>query len=148
MSELQREELDAKLTTIEAKTKLQAAQSELRMVTIEGKIDGITSLMNERSHWMDKRMAGLEASMSDLANSLRNVKSTLLITAISTALAVVFGVAAFNAVLLSNMLAAFESGKNMKANQAELQHQVEATAVLLSKLQQQMNQPPAPAPKK
>jgi hypothetical protein len=40
------------------------------------------------------------------------------------------------------------SGKNMSAAQAEVQRQLEATAVLLDKVQKQIDQAPAPAPKK
>ncbi|NHZ96636.1 hypothetical protein F2P46_12920 [Massilia sp. CCM 8734] len=54
---------------------------------------------------MDRHYLEIKADMKDL-------KKTVIITAITASLATVFGVAAFNATLLSGMISSFESGKN------------------------------------
>lgn len=148
MSELQREELDAKLAMAEARTDarmvetdIKIVQSYVKMAAIEGKIDALASLLNEKT-------STLAAAIAEIKTDIKNWRTTVVVTAISVGLATVFGVAAFNATVLSNMLAAFESGKNMSAAQAEVQRQLEATAVLLDKVQKQIDQAPAPAPKK
>ena len=144
MSELQREELDVKLAMAEAitdarmvETDIKIVQSYVKMASIEGKIDALAGLVS-----------AMGATIAEIKTDIKNWRTTVVVTAISVGLATVFGVAAFNATVLSNMLASFESGKNMSAAQAELQRQAEATAVLLDKLQKQVDQAPAPAPKK
>ena len=74
-----RYELDAKLTSIEAK--------------MDAKIDRIV-----------ESNARIETGMASL-------KNTVIVTGITAVLAIVFGIAAFNATLLGNMTASFESGK-------------------------------------
>lgn len=76
--------------------------------------------------------------MRETANALAGLKSIFLITAVSTVIAIVLGVAAFNATLLSNMVASFESGKSTAAVQAELKQQAQETAALLNRLQESM----------
>ncbi len=148
MSELQREELDAKLAMAEARTDARMAETDIKIVqgyvkmaSIEGKIDALASLLNEKT-------SAMAITIAEIKTDIKNWRTTVFVTAISIGLATVFGVAAFNATVLSNMLAAFESGKNMSAAQAEVQRQLEATAVLLDKVQKQIDQAPAPAPKK
>jgi high-affinity nickel permease len=67
----------------------------------------------------------------------------MVVTAITSVLAIVLGIAAINATLLSNMVASFESGRNLSAAQAEVKRQAEETATLLRQLQDRM--PPAPS---
>ena len=63
---------------------------------------------------MDARVASIERSVADaiaFANETRgdikNLKWTFIATAIATAIATVLGIAAFNATVLSNMVASF-----------------------------------------
>ncbi len=145
MSELQREELDAKLAMAEARTDarmietdIKIVQSHVKMATIEGKIDALASLVS-----------AMGATIAEVKADINNLRTTVVVTAISVGLATVFGIAAFNATVLSNMLASFEAGKNMSAAQADLQRQVEATAALLNKVQKQIDQaPPSALPPK
>ncbi|SFL88542.1 hypothetical protein [Rugamonas rubra] len=148
MSELQREELDAKLAMAEARTDARMAETDIKIVqgyvkmaSIEGKIDALAGLLNEK-------ISAMAITIAEVKAGINNLRTTVVVTAISIGLASVFGIAAFNATVLSNMLASFESGKNMSAAQAEVQRQLEATAVLLDKVQKQIDQAPAPAPKK
>jgi hypothetical protein len=148
MSELQREELDAKLAMAEARTDARMVETDIKIVqgyvkmaSIEGKIDALAGLLNEK-------ISAMAITIAEVKAGINNLRTTVVVTAISIGLASVFGIAAFNATVLSNMLASFESGKNMSAAQAEVQRQLEATAVLLDKVQKQIDQATAPAPKK
>lgn len=82
-----REELDAKLELIETRL-------DSKVQRIEDKMDGFLSASKETN------------------DSIKSLKTTIIVTAISTVLAIVLGVAAFNSTVLSNMVASFESGKN------------------------------------
>lgn len=145
MSIPSREEIDAKLETIEVRM-------DSRVASIEAKIDGFMGRMDERFGRMedrfvviDQRMTGIESTMKDTQASIGSLKTTTIVTAIGAVLTIVLGVAAFNATVLSNMVASFESGKNTSAAQAEVKRQSEETAALLRQIQQSI---PAPQPKK
>ena len=71
---------------------------------------------------------------SEMLSALTGLKTTIIVTAVSAVLAIVLGIAAFNATVLSNMVAAFESGKNTSAAQAEVKRQAEETAALLRRM--------------
>lgn len=131
MTDLTREEVDAKLETIEARM-------DGRLAAIQASIDGFMGRLEERALRTDDRFARIEESQRDTQASLGNLKTTIIVTALSTVLAIVIGVAAFNATVLSNMVASFESGKNTAASQAEVKKQAEETAALLKQVQQQL----------
>ena len=128
-----REELDARLETIEARM-------DGRVAAIQASIDGFMGRMEERALRADDRFARIEESQRDTQASVGSLKTTIITTAIATVLAIVLGVAAFNATVLSNMLASFESGKNTAASQAEVKKQAEETAALLKQVQQQLEE--------
>ena len=84
---------------------------------------------------MDCRVASIERLMLETRQDIKNLKMSMVVTGI----AVVLGIAAFNATVLSNMVAAFESGKNTAAAQAEVKRQAEQTEVLLRKMQEELD---------
>ena len=84
---------------------------------------------------MDCRVASIERLMLETRQDIKNLKMSMVVTGI----AVVLGIAAFNATVLSNMVAAFESGKNTAAAQAEVKRQAEQTEVLLRKMQAELD---------
>ncbi len=88
----------------------------------------------------DARLKNIEDLLTETTKSVSGLRTTMILTAVSTVLTIVLGVAAFNATLLSNMLASFESGKNSAAAQADVRRQVEETAVLLRQMQKQMDE--------
>ncbi|MES2129835.1 MAG: hypothetical protein V4463_21385 [Pseudomonadota bacterium] len=69
---------------------------------------------------IDARVRTIEKSNEAILAAIANLKNTMFVTAVSTVLAIVFGIATFNATVLSNMLASFESGKNTAAAQADV----------------------------
>lgn len=98
--------LDARLETIEARM-------DARMVRIEGMVSNIGK------------------SQDEVLASNKSMRTTIVVTGISSVLAIVGGIAAFNATVLSNMVASFESGKNTAASQAAAEKSItEATKAL------------------
>ena len=61
---------------------------------------------------MDSKIDRIVESNARIETGMTSLKNTVIVTGITAALAIVFGVAAFNATLLGNMTASFESGKN------------------------------------
>ncbi|GEM_PF-2310546 len=90
MTSMTREEMDAKLSASEARM-------DARMVRIESQLENIAK------------------SQDAVLASNKTTRTTMVVTGISSALAIVLGVGAFNATVLSNMVASFESGKNTSA---------------------------------
>lgn len=99
MADMTREEVDAKILANEAR-------SDAQVAAILGKIDALIARMDAFEHEMRETTRGIIAQMNSL-------KKTVIITGITSVLAIVFGVANFNAALLNNMTATFESGKEM-----------------------------------
>ncbi|NVD97525.1 hypothetical protein [Massilia sp. BJB1822] len=131
MSTINREEFDARLETIEVRM-------DGRVAAIQGQIAQLIARLDADKELHASRLQQIETSMRETANSLAGLKSIFVITAVSTVTAIVLGVAAFNATLLSNMVASFESGKSTAAAQAELRRQGQETAALLNRLQESM----------
>nr|WP_315391704.1 hypothetical protein [uncultured Duganella sp.] len=144
--------IDAKLEAVESRMDGRIARIESALAAsaslVDERLRHTDAKMDERSRQSDARMDRIETALSELRfetrSSISGLKTTIIVTAVTAVLAIVFGVAAFNATLLSNMLAAFESGKQTAATQAEVKRQVEATAVLLNKMEQRVDAPPKP----
>lgn len=140
MTSPSREEIDAKLEAIEVRM-------DGRVASIQASIEGFMGRMEERTLRTDERFVRIESASNEMQASIRNLKSTMIVTALSTAIAIILGVAAFNATVLSSMVASFESGKNTAAAQADMRLQSEQTATIIRELQKRLDQP-APGPDK
>lgn len=55
----------------------------------------------------------------EIRRDIKQLKTTVIVTGISASLAIIVGVAGFNATLLSGMIASFESGRNSTLHQLE-----------------------------
>ena len=121
MTDITREEIDAKLEANEARR-------DAMFAIINGKLD----LIVERLESQIKRIDKLEQAMISL-------KSTVIITGISSSIAIILGVAGFNATLLSNMTATFESGKETATMQYETRRMAQETNTLLKKMEERLN---------
>ena len=128
MDALTREEVDARLEAIEARMDGRVADIQAAVRVIE-----------ERSRNADARMDRMEATIQATNAAVASLRTTIIITAITAVLATVFGIAAFNATVLSSMVASFESGKNTAAAQAETNKQSEKAAELLRQVQQDLS---------
>jgi len=119
---------------------LAAIHASINLLT--SRIDERYLRNDERASQADECMTRLEAAMTATQSQIQNLKTTMIVTAISTATATVLGVAAFNAAILSNMVASFESGKDIATAQAEIRRQSEETATLIKDLKRRLEQPP------
>lgn len=106
MSEITRQELDAKLENIELRM-------DARVASIESKIDSFIAVQKEQMKLTEHRLKKFEDDHDEYRKDFKNLKLTIVVTAISAVLAIVIGVASFNATLTSNMLSAFQAGKEV-----------------------------------
>src|SRR5690606_37225373 len=104
---------------LDAKLELLETRMDARVAAIESKIDAFLASQSARDSAQGIRNSGfetaihrLERSTAELKASLNTLKTTMIDTAISTVLAIVFGIASFNSALTSNMLAAFQAGRS------------------------------------
>ncbi|WP_186148135.1 hypothetical protein [Burkholderia gladioli] len=150
-----REELDAKLELIEVKM-------DGRVASIEGKIDKLLqsidaaealstvrtraaeshmALFDVKVDQINQRFSAVEGSVSAIQSASQNLKYWL----IGTGIAVVLGIAAFNATVLSNMVASFESGKNTATSLSQTAEQLKDVQEQITKVQDALKrQPQAP----
>ncbi len=128
MNSPNREEIDAKLQTVEARL-------DGRVLSIRVSVDAILRRIDDLS----ERMARLEARVDQL-------RTTVVVTAISATVATVLGVAAFNAALSSNMLAAMKAGSDMTVERAEMRRQIAEADALLKRIEARLPPPAAQAP--
>lgn len=108
MSDMNREELNAKLEAVEARM-------DGRVASIEGKIDAFLAAQTQQQRFNEHRFDSYEKSVGEMRTEIKtdfkSLRNTIIVTAVSTVLAIVIGVAGFNATLTSNMLSAFQFGK-------------------------------------
>lgn len=117
-------ELDAKLEAVEAR-------SDARLSRFEERIDqAIGEMRRDRGD--------LKTEITGLRTELGSFKFQLTALIVGTSVAVVFGVAAFNATLLSNMVASFESGKNTATALTQATEQIKATQAQLDEIQKSL----------
>lgn len=100
---------------------------------------------------MDARMARIEELIGDTRKGIelmrqesradnKSTRTTMIVTGISSVLAIVLGVGAFNATVLSNMVASFESGKNTASMLANSEKAIKEATQALIAAQAQANQ--------
>ncbi|SHN15988.1 hypothetical protein SAMN05192549_10537 [Duganella sacchari] len=107
------------------------ARMDGRVSSIETTYTEFSKRMDERQKNSDAKFDRIETMLAEMRTSLANLRITIIITGIT----VILGVAALNATVMSNMIASFESGKNLSTAQAEVKRQTEETAKLLRKIQ-------------
>lgn len=117
MQNVSKDLLDARLETIEARM-------DARMAHIEGLVANIAQSQADMRRELDSMRSESKADN-------KSTRTTMLVTGISSVLAIVLGVGAFNATVLSNMVASFESGKNTATLHAQSEKAlIEATKAL------------------
>ncbi|KAB0517520.1 hypothetical protein [Pseudomonas extremorientalis] len=108
MTEITREEFNAKLETIEVKM-------DARVESVSAKIDAFVAIQAERDKRMEATLNQISSNHGEIKSSIGSMKTTMIVTAVSTVLAIVIGIAGFNAMLTSNMVASFQMGRSEKA---------------------------------
>lgn len=121
MADMTREEVDAKIAAGEART-------DSKFASVIAKLDALLA-----------RMDKFEVEMRELRTQMANLKITVILTGVSSVLAVVFGMAGFNAALVSDIAASFESGKATGQWQNEIRKQSIETELALTRIRKQLD---------
>lgn len=87
---------------------------------------------------MDSKIDRIVESNARIETGMTSLKNTVIVTGITAVLAIVFGVAAFNATLLGNMTASFESGKNTAEAIAKSSEELRKTQDDLKAIREQL----------
>ncbi|KTB97854.1 hypothetical protein AO388_25815 [Pseudomonas sp. ICMP 10191] len=114
MNDITREEFHAKLETIETKM-------EARTESVSAKIDAFIAVQSERDKRMEATLNQISSNHGEIKSSIGSMKTTMIVTAVSTVLAIVIGIAGFNAMLTSNMVASFQMGRSEQAYQKSVE---------------------------
>lgn len=85
-------------------TPINRAELDAKLETIEAKMDG-------RLLRMESIVERIGGDVDAIRTDVKSMKTTVITTAIAAVIAIVLGVAAFNAALTSNMLTAFQAGQ-------------------------------------
>jgi len=128
-----RDEMEARIATVEARVSGRAA-------TFQATVDGYIARMDEREIRDNERFNRIEAMVADIQAQIRNLKTTIIVTAISTGIAVSLGIGAMNATMTASILAAFQAGSGVAAAQAEMKRNVERLIELNEALERQRAQ--------
>ena len=119
-----REEMAARLELVEAR-------SDARLSRFEERIDqSIGEMRRDR--------AEIKEDVRSLVSEFKATKLQLILAMVGTGVAVVLGIAAFNATVLSNMVAAFESGKSSATAITQATEQIKVTQQQLQVLQESL----------
>jgi hypothetical protein len=125
-----RDEMEARIATVDAR-------SDGRVLAIQASIDGFNARMDERAARNDERFTRIEAILADMQLQIRSLKTTIVVTALSTGIAVSLGIGAMNATMTATLLAAFEAGSGVGAAQAEMKRNVDRLLKVAETLEKQ-----------
>lgn len=147
MENVSRPELEAKLEAIEARMDGRVASMEGKIDALFAKLDAREAVAEQReksaevrAQAAESRMGRIESETTAIRGDMKSLKTTIITTAVASVLAIVFGVAAFNATLLSNMVASFESGKSTATAVVQATEQMKQTQEQLKAIQDRLDQ--------
>lgn len=121
-------ELDAKIESLEAR-------ADARFSKLETSINNaLDEMRRDRGEFKSE----LSAEQLERRAEMKSLKNTFIATGIGVALTIVFGVVGFNTMLVSNMVASFESGKNTATAISQASEQMKQTQDQLKDIQQKL----------
>lgn len=120
---LTREELIARIEANEAR-------SDARFVAFEKRVDDTLNGFRAEAGEIRAELRVIETKL----DSVKGIKGTIIGVGVTTALAVIFGIGAFNSALVSNMIASHSSGKDLGAALESARQQQVETASQLSEI--------------
>lgn len=101
---------------------------------LEAKLETIESRMDARVVSIESGIKATNEKIDSLLSDIKSLKSTTITVAVGAVLTILFGIAGFNAALLSNMVASYESGKNTATAISESTNELKNTREELSKI--------------
>jgi hypothetical protein len=130
----------------EAQVAILEARVDGRISSVEATFDNFTKLMEERHRTSEARMDRMEAMIiefrAEVREEIRSLRTTIVVTAITSVLAAVLSISAVNASLYSNMRATFEMGKEEAAARAEVVQAAEELIALKKRMDEERNKKP------
>ncbi|MGE4340441.1 MAG: hypothetical protein AB7E55_31505 [Pigmentiphaga sp.] len=105
-----------------------------KLEALEARLEGRVARIEDAVQSIKESIASTHGDMEGLRTELRSTRTTVVVTAIGATLTVLFGVAAFNATLTNNMVAALGSGKEVGAALEAARQQQAETASLLAEI--------------
>lgn len=146
MEAIGRPELDAKLEAIEARADARLSRFEERINQAIGEMqrgrEELSTNIQLLSSNAEKRELNMQNDLSSFRENVktdnRDLRRVIVVTAIGSVVTIVLGIAAFNATVLSNMVASFESGKNTSANIVQATEQLKQTQEQLKAIQERL----------
>jgi len=120
---------------IDARDDATESRSAADMREIRTRMDSIEKIMQVNHEANHRLFRSFERRLDNVEHAMIAMRKTVIITGISATLSTVFGVAAFNAALLSNMQNSFDSGRFFSAAQMEVMQRMKETEVLSKQAQ-------------
>jgi len=115
------------------------AEIDARFEANEARRDAMYNMIMSKLDMLIERLDAQIKRIDRLEEAMTSLKTTVIITGISSSLAIIFGVAGFNAMLLSNMTATFESGKETATMQYETRRILLESDALIKKMQERLD---------
>ena len=107
---------------------------------MNAKLETIDACVDGRMRQGKDSMSFMIESIREMRTALRNVQMTIIVTAIGATLTILLGLAAFNATLLSNMVASFDSAKGMASSLAEISAKIPMTNLQQERIESALRQ--------
>lgn len=107
---------------------------DVRLQLVEAKADARMSRFEER---IDLALDEMRRERIEVKTELKSTRTTMVVTAIASVIAIVGGIASFNATVLGNMLASYQNGKDTGTSLATTAEQLKVIAADIKAAQQQ-----------
>lgn len=118
---------------------------DAKLETIETKMDSRLARIEDRFNSIDKRFESMDGQFKEIRSALEAQKNTAwkaagatILATLGAALTILFGIAAFNATLLSNMTSSFDSGRDTAKMTSEAQSEISASVAEVKQMIQEL----------
>lgn len=105
---------------------------------LDAKLETIETRMDGRIATIEATITATNQKIDILSADVKSSRATIITTIVGAAFATAFGIGAFNATLLSNMVASYDSGKNTAETIAKATAALDRQQEELKKIQQDM----------
>ncbi len=99
------------------------SEQAIRDRALDERFSGFLAAQTERDRRIDGSLTTLSDTQKEIKASIGSMRTTIIVTAVTTVLAIVIGVVSFNAMLTSNMISAFQMGRSEQSYQKNQESQ-------------------------
>ncbi|KPC55430.1 hypothetical protein [Amantichitinum ursilacus] len=136
-----RAEFSSRIDAVEARTDARIASMQTTTSSIQAEMRTFREEMRtfrEDMRRLREEIKEIWTTIAELRRDMKVESRQLKFWMVGTGIGVVLGIAAFNATVLSSMVASFESGKNLTAVQIQLQQQGAENQRMLERVRNQL----------